>query len=118
MKIPILRRWVPNEENIINVIKKSNNLINFKYETADINVFTTLANYCTNLTELDLTLGHIFGIDNIDSSLFKIFRNNGNLKSIKLENFDTFTGECFLSLNKNIIEEMELNEDRNIKRDF
>ena len=118
IKISKLQSWEQSEQNIINVIEKSKNLSTFKYETEDVNLFKALAINCRNLIELHLKLDDELLVDDLDSKLSQIFTNNRNLKSIKLDNFDLMTGECFLSLNENIIEEIELNLVVNIERDF
>ena len=118
IKIPSLRQWEPSEQKIINLIEKSKNLSIFKYETVDANVLSTLASNCRNLTELDLKLNGDFRIDDMDNRLSQIFKNNENLKSIKLVNFKTMTGECLLTLDENIIEKIVLNRVRNIQRNF
>ena len=100
------------------MIEKSKNLSTFAYATGNVNVFTALANNCSNLTELDLKLHDDSGIDNIDDCLSEIFKNNEKLKFIKLKNFHAITGKCFLSLAKNVVEEIELNKVRNIKQEF
>ena len=118
IKISSLRQWEPMEQNIINVIEKSKNLSTFKYETSNVNVFAALASHCRNLTEVDLKLGDDSDIDDMDSRLSQIFANNIKLKSIKLRDFHSITGECLISLEKNVIEEIELSQAENVHRDF
>ena len=115
IKISSLRQLEPK---MINVIENSKSLSSFKYETSDVNVFEALASNCRNLTELDLKLNDDSQIDDLDSRLSQIFKNNEKLISIKLVNFKLMTGECFLSLAENFIEKIELYIIPNIQRNF
>ena len=116
--IPSLRKWEQSEQKIINVIEKTKNLRTFEYGTANVNVFTVLASNCKNLTDLHLKLDYNSRIEDLDKKLSRIFKNNEKIKSLKLENFHAITGECFLLLNKNIVEVIGLIRISNIQRDF
>ena len=103
------------------MIKKSKNLSSFTYDINSENIFTTLAVNCRNLTELDLQMHNNYDVVDVDSRLSEIFKNNKNLKSIKLDDINAhteITGECFLSLDKNVVEEIALSGVGNIERDF
>ena len=71
-------------------------------------LITALTNHCNNLTELTLKHETQDDIDDIDQRLSQVFRNNENLKFLSLRDFFNLTGECFLSLNENVIEEIVL----------
>ena len=120
MKIHSVRVIDTNSQHkIIKVIKKLKNLSTFVYKTVDANVLEALSNSCRNLTELHLKLLYNYRTDDdVDSRLSQIFENNKKLKSLKLDNFDAMTGECFQSLAENVIEEITIIQARNIKRDY
>ena len=106
IKIPNLKKWASSEQKIINLIEKSKKLSILHFKTINANAFIALANNFRFLTELTLNLDNDSDIDDIDRRLSQIFENNENLKSIKLKNFGAITGECFLYLNKDTIEEI------------
>ena len=96
------------EINAIKILQLSGNNI------ADI------ASCCTNLTELDLKLWvNTIDMTSEDRKLSEIFHKNKKLRSIRLIGiFSPMTGECFLSLNKNVVEEIILNGTSRIQRDY
>ena len=93
------------EKEVTNFIKGSK-----KIRTLSLNLYgnmiTAISSSCFNLIELSLR--NEFKFRNIDRELSQIFINNKNLRSLKLENFLYMTGECLLSLNKNVIENVKL----------
>ena len=92
-----------------NIFKKTKKLSVFKSKFKGENLIKNLAIHCSNLTILKLYYYTESGddiVNNLDFMLSKLFKNNQNLKSLDLENFYNFTGECLLSLNKNKIEEI------------
>ena len=49
--------------------------------------------------------------------LSQIFYNNNKISLIKLRSFKHLTGECFIALNKNVIEEILLSDAPNVQKD-
>ena len=111
---------IKNSENFINLIKSTKKLSLIDAEEIKIpSEIKTLAISCNNLIELHLScydgIGNINCFDVLDELLSEVFLNNRQLKSLYLGCFDDLTGECFLSLNKSIFEELCLNLTNNIE---
>ena len=102
--------------DLSNLIKNTKKLSVFKAEIKDAISIRDLGNCCSNLTSLDLD--NDGDIESLDSLFSQVFRKNDNLKSLKLENFTSLTGECLLSLNKNNIEEICLEATYSIQGNY
>ena len=90
-------------------IRKTKQLSEFSAFIRSSSIISDLASSCSNLTVIDLSRNDKFIFENLDLHFSLLFKNNRNLKSFKLYAFD-LTGECFLSLNKNSIEEIFLEQ--------
>ena len=99
----------PESTNLSNVIRGTKKLSVFKGEIKVASIIRDLSSSCTNLTVIHLTLDWGADIENVDSLFSQVFINNDNIRSLKLFGFESLTGECLLSLNKNNIEEICLN---------
>ena len=87
-------------------------------EIHNINVIESLENIRYNLTILHLQCYFIVNLDKIDSALSQLFIKTKRIKILMLDNFKKLTGECFLFLNKDTIEEISLIENKNIERNY
>ena len=107
-----------HEYNLTNAIKTCKNLCSIECfdDNPHRNIIPQIADFFTNLTELSLFIH--YDLSNCDELLSKIFHNNRKLKLIKLTNFRSLTGKCFLHLNEAAIEHIALDEPINIQKEY
>ena len=105
------------KKNLTKVIRESKKLRSFEYYSADETVLSSLALACNNLIVLNLQLDDDHSrVVNLEKMLSQVFKNNKNLKSLKLRYFESLTGECLLWLDKNAIEEISLDSINKLQR--
>ena len=105
------------DRDLTKAIDKSKKLRCFSCDGVVRNMVVALATSCTNLTELSLDSDNL-NIAKPDDLFSQLFNNNEQLKTLELHRFKSLTGECFLSLNKNTVEEITLSDAPNLKRDY
>ena len=103
-----------SHENVTSAIYKTKKLMSFEYYSADENTIKALVFSCVNLIVLDLYC--CSDIDNVDSLLIQLFKNNKKLECLKLFDFKNMTGECFLYLNKSIVKKLHYIELKILKK--
>ena len=105
------------EENLESVLKHAKNLSNIYFRINNFKVFffkNIIFNNVSNLISLEL-ISDDFTDKSIDSLLSQVFRNNRQLKTIKLSDFDYLSGKCFVDLNASAVEEITLNNNPRIQ---
>ena len=112
-------------QSLIDVYKNTKMLSSFYYRFknlgGDVAVFKFLYTHLYTLTTLHLHTDIVdFYNIKVDEMLSKIFISNRQIKSLKLECFESLTGKCFLNLNESVIEEISLYLHKNnaIKGEF
>ena len=104
-----LQIMLPSEimnANVNKVIKNSKNLCSIRTHVFNESIILSLGASCNNLTKIKLT--YFGSIDNVDAKLSQVFIKNRNIKSLKLDGFNSMTGECLLNLNKSTLEKLYL----------
>ena len=102
--------------NLVKVIDELKNLRHFESKNLDECVLKSLAFNCSYLSVLKL--GYCDRINKLDELLAPVFYKNKQLKILGLGNSVTLTGQCFLSLDKNTVEEIILIQVHNLERDY
>ena len=107
-------------KNIANAIHQTKKLKSFENDYTNEEVIKALALNCSNLSELNLSChpSHKKKVENIDSLLSEVFRNNKKLKSLILKKFENLTGRCLLDLDQNTVEKIILEDAKLLNSDY
>ena len=104
------------KENLRIISKYAKNLRNLDYYGNDLKDLEIISSNLSNLTELRLNFDECYEGDP-DLLLSQVFKSNRQLKIIHLGSFRYMTGECFVDLDKNTVEEIEITHAESILGD-